>query len=445
MLRSTARPAKRVFVLGIDGVPCTLVKRFLDEGRMPNLGAVLGGGPLAVMTSCYPTVSNVAWACVQTGRNPGAFGVFGFAELTSAMELRIPNSTDLRVRTLWELLSEQGMRVIGLGLPLSYPPRPVNGILVGGFLAPKLEAAVYPPEMVGQLRSWGYQLDIDPIQARQSIDHLKDDLVQCLAGRRRTILELLDSQKWDLFAAHVMETDRINHFMWRFLGEPQTENGAFFLDFYRRLDDLIGEIADRLDSSTELIILSDHGFCSIRREGQLNRWLEEQGYLAYDGPAEGFTSLASSSRAFALVPGRIHILRKGIWDRGTVAEDDYEDLRRRLIGDLERWRDPETDKPICRKVFRREEIFHGPCVDGAPDILADPENGYDLKAALGPGDVFTSGPLQGMHTYDDALLLIRGHRLKANANHNILDVMPVIFHLLGMEAPIELDGRSPID
>ena len=441
MSRVFSGSRKRVFVLGIDGVPCSLMERFLGEGRMPQLAALLGGARLTTMTSCYPTVSNVAWTCFQTGKSAGGFGVFGFAELTAALRLRIPNSGDVGARTVWEILSDAGRRVIALGFPLSYPPRPVNGILVGGFLAPKLDGAVYPGEMLPQVRSWGYELDIDPIKARQSIDSLKEGLVRCLAGRERTIMELLDSQEWDLFGAHVMETDRINHFMWRFLEEPETENGAFFLDFYRRLDDLIGVIAGRLGSTAELIILSDHGFCATRREVQVNRWLEEKGYLSYDGAPEGFTSLATESRAFSLVPGRIHILREGAWDKGTVSEGAYEAVREGIIADLKGWRDPETGEQIPQHVFRREEIFHGPFVERAPDILVHPRNGYDLKAALGSGALFTSSPLQGMHTRDDALLVVRGRALPSSARPNILDVMPTVLGLLGVESPGDLDGK----
>ena len=435
----------RVFVLGIDGVPCSLLERFLREGRMPNLANLLGDGRLTRMNSCYPTVSNVAWACFQTGKNPGGFGVFGFAELTPDMELRVPTSKDLQSQTIWEILSDHGLRVIGLGVPLSHPPRPVNGILVGGFLAPKLEDAVYPSKMIGQLRSWGYELDVDPIKARESLDHLKGDLLRCLAGRERTILELLDLKKWDLFAAHVMETDRINHFMWKYLRAPATENGAFFLDFYRRIDDLIGRIAHALGGDAELMILSDHGFCETHKEVQLNRWLEEKQYLVYEGDAKGYASVCGRSRAVALVPGRVHILRKGRWARGCVGDAEYEKVRDRIMEDLRAWTDPENGRPICREVFRREEIFHGPYVERAPDIIAQPTDGYDLKAALGGSDLFVSGPINGMHTREDAMVFLRGRRLTSDPIPVIWDVMPTLRHLLDVKFPDDLEGRCLIE
>ncbi len=433
---------KRVFVLALDGVPYSLAERFVREGRMPKLAAVIGDGRLIRMHSCYPTVSNVAWACFQTGKNPGRFGIFGFAELTREMELYVPDCSHLRSRTLWDILSEAGRRVIALGVPLTYPPRPVNGIVVGGFLAPGLQRAVYPPEMLDEVRSCGYRLDVDPVKARESLDYLKDDLLQCLAGRARTLAKLWGSQRWDLFVVHVMESDRINHFMWKFLDDRETANGAFFMDFYQRIDDLIGNVADQMDDRTELMILSDHGFCETRKEVQVNRWLEQNGYLAYEeGASRGYQSLCGSSRAVALVPGRIHILRKGKWKNGSVHENQYEALRDRLVDELRDWTDQEDGQHICQHVFRREEIFQGPCVEQAPDIVVHPNDGYDLKAALGQEGLFTSTPINGMHTQHDAMLFLRGHHLRDDTP-TIWDVTPTLLRLLNVDPPEDMDGRS---
>lgn len=434
---------KRVFVLGIDGVPCSFLEESLRQGRMPQLQAVMGSQKLTRMSSCYPTVSNVAWSCFQTGRNPGGFGVFGFAELAPNMELRFPNASDLRSETIWQILSRADKRVISLGVPLTYPPKPVNGIQVGCFLAPALEKAVYPEQLLPRLRNWGYKLDVDPMKARESLDFLKPDLLSCLAGRERAIMELWDSEKWDLFVTHVMETDRINHFMWRFLEEPQSENGHFFLDFYRRVDDLIGRIAAKLDDRTEFMILSDHGFCRTQKEVQLNRWLEEQGFLRSDASlGQGFNSV-TAGKAFALVPGRIHILAKDRWTKGAVAPDQVAPLREEIIAKLKEWKDPENGRPICETILRREEAFTGACADRAPDIIVHPHDGYDLKAALNAQQMFTGSPISGMHTYHDATLFLRGRDIVGERPW-IGDVMPTLLALCGVQPPAGLDGRSLI-
>jgi predicted AlkP superfamily phosphohydrolase/phosphomutase len=435
-----SKKKRRLFVLGLDGVPQSLMEDFLSRGAMPRLAALLGGRPLLRMNSCYPTVSNVAWSCFQTGKNPGGFGIYGFAELSPSMEIGIPNSRDLHSTTIWEALSAAGKRVIGLGVPTTHPPRKVNGVLVGGFLAPSLEQSVHPPDLLPLFKRWGYRLDVDPGKARESLANLRGDLVACLAGRERAMKELWDTD-WELFVLHVMETDRINHFMWKFLREPDSENGRFFLEFYRRIDDLIGAVADRLDGRTEFILLSDHGFCEVRKEVQVNRWLERRGCLSYSGdPSGGFKSLSPESKAVALVPGRIHILQRGRWERGGVEPNDYEAVRSEIVDALNAWTDEEAGEPICANVFRREEIYSGPHAGKAPDIVAHPRDGYDLKAALGPGELFTHSPLNGMHTHHDAMLFIKDRPIEG-AKPVIWDLAPTILKLL--DVPAEgMDGRA---
>ena len=449
--------ARRVFVLGIDGVPFTLAQRFCEEGVMPRLAALAARGPslpppparpgeaaprrmgaLAQMDSCLPTVSNVAWSVFQTGLNPGAFGIYGFAELTPERRLRVPTAADLKAPTLWQILSEAGRRVIALGVPQTYPPKPVNGIVVGCFLAPRLEGAVYPPELIPRLRQWGYATDVDPMKARESLDYLKRDLLHGLEGRERTVFGLLESEPWDLFVAHVMETDRINHFMWHALERPDSDDGRFFRDFYARLDAFIGRLADRLPDA-DFLICSDHGFCAVKREVQLNRWLVQRGYQRCHGPAEdGFAALCGD--ALALVPGRVHLLRSGMYVGGEVSAGQADEVRRRLATDLAGLRDPATGDPVCRRVLRREELFEGPFTDRAPDLVVEPHDGYDLKASLGEGPLFTTGPITGMHTRDDALLLFRGRNLP-NVRPSLFDLAPSLLRLLGVEHHLQKAGR----
>jgi len=115
---------KRVLVIGLDGFPYTLANRLMDDGIFPNFKSLLEEGTFSQMDSIYPTVSNVAWTSYQTGKNPGKFGVYGFAELTPEFDLFIPNSTNCKSKTIQEIISENGKRVISLGVPGSYPRAP---------------------------------------------------------------------------------------------------------------------------------------------------------------------------------------------------------------------------------------------------------------------------------------------------------------------------------
>ncbi len=432
----------RVLVIGLDGFPHSLALRMMEEGIMPNFKVLTGEGVFAQMDSIYPTVSNVAWTSYQTGKNPGKFGVYGFAELTSEFELYIPDSGDCRSKSIQEIVSEKGKKVISLGVPGTYPPRPVNGITVGGFLSPALEKAVYPPGALQLLKETGYMVDINPMKARDSLEFFKEENRKVFEGRVRTLFRLWDSQPWDLFTIHFMDTDRMGHFMFRWLDreEAGTENHRYYLDFFRGIDDMLGRVREKLDGGTRLIVLSDHGFCRIKKEVQLNRWLQDRGYLSFSRPPGhdlDFEAISPQAKAFALVPGRIYILREGKWKAGRVAESEYAGLREEIIGKLGKLAG--AGRPVCRKIMRKEEALSGEFLDTAPDIIIDPNDGYDFKAGLKKNSVFETGPISGMHTYHDAIFYIRGTD-PLSRRPIIYDAPATILSLLGIEIPPDFDG-----
>jgi len=435
---------KKVVVLGLDGFPYTLMKKLTKQGVMPSMAGLVEHGSLVQMDSIYPTVSSVAWSSFVTGKNPGRFGVFGFTEVSKNFKLQLPTSRNIRAKTIWEIASAAGKSVIGLGVPLTHPPRPVNGILVSGFLAPRLEGAVSPSSALAKLRRTGYKLDIDPMRARQSVDLLCEDLIDVFDARSRTLLDFYESEPWDLLVCHVMETDRLGHFMWHHVADGGDGHGEFVVDFFRKIDRLIGEIASRLDDDTTLVVMSDHGFCRVSHEVQVNHWLESEGYLKTDlSRGEGAESIAPGSKAFAQVPGRIHILREDSWREGAVSSDEYEQLRDEIISGLKKWTDTSTGKNICRKVMKKEEVFEGPFLATAPDIVMDPTDGYDLKGAFGGKEPFTHGPITGMHTQWDALLYISSHEI-TDRRPVVSDIGATVLELMDVAVPDDWQGVSVI-
>ena len=416
---------RRVVGIGLDGVPHSLVRRLMDQGMMPNMKALAEQGTFKQINSVFPTVSNVAWASFQTGKNPAGFGVFGFAELQRDYDLVIPNHADIKCRTIWQQLSKAGRKFAALGIPLTYPAPEVDGLVVSGFLAPELdERAVSQPDALQRLSRTAYEIDINPSVAIESIDRFKEDLTRVSRARQKTALSLLDEENgWDFFFLHVMDTDRINHFMWQCQHEEEGENRDFFFDFYRQIDRFIGEVKEKIGSDYGLLICSDHGFCDLKWEFQINRWLKSRGYLDYENdPARMYKAVKPGSRAVSLVPGRVYILTEAKWDGGSVTEKEYEPFRKELMDALRAIRHPQTDEVVCKQVMRREEAFKGRFLDAAPDIVIDPCDGFDLKAKLGAGHLFEKGPRTGMHTYGDAMLLVTEELESIAAAKSIADV-----------------------
>ena len=106
--------------------------------------------------------------------------------------------------------------------------------------------------------------------------------------------------------------------------------------------------------------------------------------------------------------------------------------------------DPDAGEQMIEKVVKREEIYFGNAFDAAPDLIAVPQRGYDLKGALNKPELTHKGELVGMHTFDDAFLFIRGEEITRD-EFSIVDVMPTVLSLLRVPVPSDVDGRSLVD
>jgi predicted AlkP superfamily phosphohydrolase/phosphomutase len=438
----------RVVVIGLDGTPYTFIQRMLAEGHMPHLARITADAGYTRMHSVYPTVSSVAWSSYMTGLNPARHGIFGFIDrVPGSYDTTIPSSRQMTAPTLWEMLSEAGKRVIVINVPVTYPPREVNGILIGGFLSPRLERAVYPPHMAEQIQALGYRIDTDAWLARESKDKLFADVTDCLVRRERTLLHLMDNEPWDFLQCHIMETDRLYHFSWEQYATGDPAYAPRFYEVIHRIDDLLGRVLERVErSGAELVVLSDHGFTTLKYEVYVNTWLARKGWLTLPDPRPERIQLADVGprcSVYSLDPGRVYLNLQGREPDGTVPQAEYEDWRERVaeaaMADL---RDPETGEPMLEQVLRREEIYHGPRLERAADLILVPRDGYDLKGAFGRAALtFKGDALVGMHTYDDAMIAIRGCSIERHG-FGIIDATATVLELMGVEPPADLDSRS---
>src|SRR5690349_13219088 len=160
---------RRVVVIGLDGTPFTLARRFIEDGTMPNLAALQRRGTLLQMDTSIPDISSVAWSSFMTGANPGRHGIYGFLDLQpSSYKIYFPNSKHIRSETLWDAVGRNGCRSIVINVPSTYPARQIEGMLVAGFVAVDLNKATYPPELIPRLRDMDYRIDVDARKVQQS-------------------------------------------------------------------------------------------------------------------------------------------------------------------------------------------------------------------------------------------------------------------------------------
>ena len=444
LLGRAKTPKPKVIFIGIDGTPYSFLQRMMGEGYMPNLAKLASEGSLVENRSVYPTVSSVAWSSFMTGVNPARHGIYGFIDRPiGSLKPFIPTARNMQARTLWEILSQAGKRVIVMNVPVTYPPRPVNGLLVSGFLAPRLEKATYPPELSRELAEMSYILDVDPWQARADKRGLLVEVNKALAARERALFHYMDRDDWDYAHLHVMETDRLHHFRWEEMESGHPEFAPRFFDFYNHLDAFIGRVRDRLDGHTTLMLMSDHGFCTLRKEVYVNKWLADMGWLkfAIDEP-KGLPDIHPDTQAFSLDPGRIYVNLRGREPNGAVAPGEaYERLCDEIIAAALSLCDPDTGEPMIERAMRSRDTYRGPLLDRAADIILHPHRGYDLKGPIHRETLTHKGAeLVGMHTYDDAALYVSGRDIVLD-DPWVADPMPTVLKLLDVPIPEGLDGR----
>ena len=439
-----SRPPQ-LFILGLDGSPLSLLRAFMQTGDLPHLARVFETGSAVEMDSSLPDVSAVAWTSVNTGKNPGKHGIYGFTDRKpGTYSLEVMTARHVRAKTLWELVSDAGRRAVAVNVPLSFPPQQIDGVVVSDFLAPSLAKAVYPLTLLPTLESMGYRIDTDPWGARQSLDAFIEDFKLTAARRAEAVLYLMEREKWDLFMVVFMETDRLHHFLWRYMEEEDPVYGPKFREAYRHRDRLAGDILARLDDDAELIVLSDHGFTTLKQEVYLNVWLEQQGYLAFQpGADRGLDSMAPRSRAFGLDPGRIYVNLADREPGGSVGQRECSQLLDTLAGQLADLRDPESGASMVRAVYRADDIYRGPYRDRAPDLLVVSHDGYDIKGTFESSTLTGRGKLVGMHKYDNATFFIRGHSVLVD-RASVRDVLPTACKLLRLDCPEDVDGHAII-
>ena len=438
---------RRVAVIGIDGVPYRMITDLAAHGVMPTMAKLLEMGHACAMDSSMPPVSSVAWTSFMTGVNPAKHGIYGFMERRRESHgIYFPNANQIQSPTLWDILTEAGKTTVAVNIPQTYPARHTNGVIISGFVALDLEKAVYPHTLVSALRKMDYRIDVDYQNADERKEEFFKDLFYTLKKRREILLYLMDKISWDLFIGVFTGTDRLQHYFWDDYENTASPWHQTVLDYYRAIDAVIGEMTEKMGPDTALLMLSDHGFAHLEKEVFINAWLKQQGYLEFTcDPPRSFEDIdMENTAAFALDPSRIYINVKGVTPHGRVNPGtEYELLVKNITEGFLGLRDEETGQGIISKVFTKKELYSGPLVDKAPDLVLYGAPGYDLKGAISKKELLGKGKFTGMHTHDDAFFYMIDISYLKRKPH-IQDLAPTILQLLGMPSPPDMDGKSLI-
>ena len=398
----------RLVVLGLDGLPFSLARNLCLSGKFPHLATLADSANARAIRAELPELSPVNWASLVTGKNPGGHGVFGFSRIDPATyALSLTDSSAIQAPTIFERLGEKGLVSKVINLPGAYPARPINGMMVAGFVAHDLARAVHPPFLAGVLAGEGYVLEADTTRGASDPDHLLSQVRTTLRSREKALDLFWPDLAWDMFMLVLTETDRIFHFFYPAVANPGHALHEAFLEFLVEWDRLIGKVLDRYDSLPDpkrLIVLADHGFTQCLTEVDLNVWLMKQGVLKLRGlGATEFDSQAIApheTAAFALDPGRIYVNVKERFARGVFHQYIGDKLRLELRAALMEL--THEGRPVMAAVHMPEDIYSGPFTPKAPDLICEARPGFSLTGKFDRMDICGLHGRHGCHTAGDA-------------------------------------------
>jgi len=148
--------ANKLLVIGLDGASLELVSRWASEGLLPSFGRLLKNGSSGTLRSTIPALTPTAWTSLFTGKNPGKHGAYEFLRRRrDSYELDYVRNDLPRLGTIFRLFSDAGKRVAAINVPFTYPPEPINGIMIAGLGAPDNDRFVYPLDLVPYLKASG--------------------------------------------------------------------------------------------------------------------------------------------------------------------------------------------------------------------------------------------------------------------------------------------------
>jgi predicted AlkP superfamily phosphohydrolase/phosphomutase len=396
---------KRVCVIGLDGVPFPMIHNLAQKNVMPTFSNLIQLGHLHKMKASLPEISSVSWTDFMTGKNSGTHGIFGFTDLVkNSYDLRFPNFLEVKTETFWDKLAKKGKKSIIINQPSTYPARKINGKLISGFVAIELSKAVYPPSIKPLLEKIKYQIDIDTFRARENHEFLWKELEKTLVSREKAF-DLFWKQDWDYFEFVITGTDRLMHFLWDAYQDEAHPYHEKFLEYYRKVDQLVGKIISSFQKTTGghegLYLLSDHGFTGIKQEVYLNSWLKKNGYINFetDSPQK-LSEMTRDSIAFAMDPNRIYINLKNKFPKGKVRKSEKQALKNEIKKKLKNLN--YEGEEVIEKISDTEDIYSGPEIPNGPDLIVVSKHGYDMKGSIKREEIFGRSNLKGMHTWDKA-------------------------------------------
>lgn len=498
-----SKPKMKTMIIGLDGATFDLILPFIKENKLPTFARLLEKGAWGKLESTIPPITAAAWTSFMTGQNPGNHGIINFtkAGTNGASEEEIVTTKDFAGKTFFDVMSNNGLKVGVITVPITYPPWDINGIMISGYPSPDNDKiySMSKDVSVNVNEPLNFSAEYYRISSEEQI--IKDCLYRDKL-RADLMFDLLDRYEFDSFVIVLGGTDRSQHDYWKY-HDPQypgvsDDDRKKFRDAifrnYKLADEQIAKFLDMYGEETNLFIISDHGagphpfnFFNV------NLWLKNNGWLKLDAKKalvrealrkihlafmpllipknkkstrlfpklkQRSTSLGGGSgkvfnwnntSAFyyplAYPAGGIMINLKGRQPHGIVKPGcEYDDLVKAIIQSLLEYHDKKTGKKIVEKAYSRQQAYQGPYVQSFPDIVYVLNPNYEsgkeiLGSVVSPVPKIRLSKKSGLHLMN-GIFIAHGPKIKPAqiSGAGIIDVAPTVLYASGLRIPSAMDG-----
>jgi predicted AlkP superfamily phosphohydrolase/phosphomutase len=499
--------ARRVLIIGLDGATFDILNPMMKAGRMPNLAELIETGTAGILDSTKPPITPAAWTTFMTGKGPGRHGIVDFEKYdVRTNELSFNSTYEIREKTIWEILSEKRLRVGSINVPMTYPPRKVNGFMISGFETPNTEAEfTWPPELKHEiLKRWpGYNYQSDWKRKTFGGDTLFQRNLAYIEDSFRQGYELTrfcgDKYGWDVLMVLYKLVDNLQHKTWKYL-DPKTSSqypvrAEMAARCFATLDEWLGKLAEYArQNDAVVLIMSDHGHGSLDGKAQPNALLEQWGYLKIKSRltqgrrrAEKIVDrvLGRTAKRFAAnqrierevdldwaatkacvmhagIYGFLYLAVKGRRTEaapnnqpdGLIEPGDYDqvraELRDKFLAVTATTPQGQTIK-VFPEVYFPEELYKCSREDHPwlADLMLVPHPGLAVVRKIRGSKAvrWTSDKrMEGTHRVEGILVMNGPHVRKGSSIHaNIADIAPTLLAGLGVRVPVDMEGQVLVD
>jgi predicted AlkP superfamily phosphohydrolase/phosphomutase len=480
---------QKVMVIGLDGASFNFIGHFCRTGIMPNLYRFWQKSCSGELVSAYPPVTPAAWVTFMTGKLAGKHHVLDFEQFRFGdNSLRYNSAADIQADSLWAIISGHKRKVAVVNVPMTYPPEPVNGILIAGFNVPNQSSQyTYPTAFKDDL----LKCVPDYLNHAPKPHHVRNNSVfeSTMKEYMRTIddyhqaVNLVDEKlDWDFLMVVFPHTD-IGHRMWPYMNPESShlypERRDRVAQIFTKLDRTLGDLFNLAkERSAEVIIMSDHGHGTTQGWVRANKLLQKWGYITMDNPLRWLGkriyreyqkvrykdkysrparyideklgidwSKTKAVVCHAVMWGHLYLNVRGRQPNGIVEPgEQYNAIRQDLIERFLAATDPHTGEKLFTDVIKPETVY-GPSETpwGHPDLLLVPPEGMRVNKRIRQSWLVkrtVPEQAEGTHLLK-GLWMAAGPQIKSNTQFgaNIQDLAPTILALMGLPVPDDMDGK----